>query len=177
MNVVIDLDGVVYDFERAFCEKFGWEHRELFKLEERYPDKSVEIELFSTSGRTYRELCVMEDGGKITRFCQNAGHTINIISSRPFYMKELTREALLKDKIPFHKLEVGVMHKIFKIKQLKPLFVVDDMLSVVEECAEVGIPSFLVDHPWNQKADLDGIIYRVKNFNEFLARYTDYFDV
>lgn len=175
-SVVLDCDGVLFDFEGAFCERFGWENRHLYKLEERYPEYADNITLFSEITSTYERLDIVEMGVKIARFCENEGFDIHVISSRPLYTEQVTGASLKLNKIPFHFLSTENGSKIFRIKRANPLFVVDDMLSVCEECAEAGIPSFLVDQPWNQKDDLDGIIYRVKTFVEFLDKFTWYFD-
>ena len=38
MVAVLDIDGVLADFEEGFCEAFGYSNRDLYSLEERYPD-------------------------------------------------------------------------------------------------------------------------------------------
>lgn len=176
-NVVIDVDNTLADFEGAFCEKFGWEHRYFSKLEYRYSYKALEIGLFVNSPKTYETLDIIELGVQIARFCENENFDINVISSRPQSTEEITGLWLKQNKIPFHFLSTEDGSKIFRIRRANPLFVVDDMLDVCEQCANLGIPSFLIDHPWNQQRDLDGIIYRVKTFEDFLEKFTLYFDV
>jgi uncharacterized HAD superfamily protein len=102
------------------------------------------------------------------------------VSSRPSHVERITGLELKRNEISFHYLSVGdewSQPKLGRISHICPLFVVDDLLSVVENCADLGIPSFLIDHPWNQKDDLDGIIYRIKTFDEFLYAYNSYFDI
>jgi uncharacterized HAD superfamily protein len=36
-TAVLDVDGVICDFESAFCDAFGSDNRHLYKLEDRYP--------------------------------------------------------------------------------------------------------------------------------------------
>jgi len=176
-SMCLDLDGVVADFEGEFCKKFGWDNREFVKLEKRYPECREEIGWFSESSKTYRELDVLDVGIRIARFCENAGIDIHVVTSRPIYTTKVTGDWLKSNKVPFDYLSVTNGVKLGIIERINPLFIVDDLLSVVEPCANVGIPSFLIDHPWNQKDDLDGIIYRIKNFDEFLAKFTLYFDM
>jgi len=175
--VVLDVDGVLADFEGAFCDKFGWQYRNMTKLEYRYPAKSYEIGTFSLASRTYEYLDIVELGVKIARFCENERFNIHVISSRPAYTERITGTWLKQNKIPFHFLSTENGSKTFRIERAKPLFVVDDLLSVCEECANIEIPSFLIDQPWNQKEDLDGIIYRIKTFDDFLFVFDNYFDV
>lgn len=176
-NVCIDIDGVLADFERAFCENFGWENRWFVKLEYRYPEKGYEIGLFSGASKTYERLDVLELGVKIARFCENAGYNIHIVSSRPAYTEQVTGLWLKQNKIPFHFMSIENGSKMGRIERLAPLFVVDDLLEVCDVCAELGVPSFLIDHPWNQRDKLDGIIYRIKTFDEFMTNITKYFDI
>jgi len=175
-DIVLDLDGVCADFEGAFCKKFGWDNREFVKLERRYPECEEEIGWFSQASKTYRDLEVMDVGARIARFCENEKMDIHVVTSRPIYTTQTTGEWLKVNKIPFKYLSVTNGVKLGIIERINPLFIVDDLLNVVEPCASVGIPSFLIDHPWNQKEDLDGIIYRISSFDEFLAKYTAYFD-
>ena len=176
-SVILDIDGVIADFEGAFCNKFGWEYREFVKLEYRYPDRAEQINWFAASPQTYERLDIIETGIKIARFCENEGYDIRVISSRPMHMTRLTAEWLKLNRVPFSSLSLENGSKMGRIERVNPLFVVDDLLEVCEQCAELGIPSFLIDHPWNQKEDLDGIIYRIESFDEFLGAFTNYFDI
>ena len=176
-DVILDCDGVLADFEGLFCRKFGWENRWFKSLEYRYPDSAYEIGLFSQASKTYEQLDVVDIGVKIARFCENAQFDIHVVSSRPEYTLQTTGTWLKRNKIPFHYLSVENGSKLSRIKGIGPMFVVDDLLEVCEQCAEVGIPSFLIDYPWNQKDSLDGIIYRITSFEDFLEILDKYFDV
>jgi len=172
--VVLDCDGTVFDFEGLFCKKFGWERRHFVNLEMRYPNKAYEIELFSLSSRTYEQLDIIEMGVKIARFCDEI-FDIHFVTNRPSHTTQVTGLALKSNKIPFKYLSVGENSKIRRIQRISPLFIVEDLLSVVEPCADLGISSFLIDSPWNQKDGLHPLIHRIKTFEEFLVLYTVYF--
>lgn len=179
-DVVLDCDGVLFDFEGLFGKTFGWEKQDIVCLESRYPDKAYEIDLFVLSSKTYEQLDVLDLGVRIARFCENEKFRIHVVSSRPSHALQTTGVELKRNKIPMHYLSVDDewrSPKVGRIANIQPLFIVDDMLSVVEKCADLGIPAFLIDQPWNQKDDLDGIIYRVKTFDEFLSKFNLYFDV
>ena len=174
--VVIDCDGVLADFEGSFCENFGWERRRFDKLEYRYPGRAEEIGWFVQSPMTYENLDIIDTGVKIARFCENAGFDIHIVTCRPKQTEISTGWWLKQNGIPFTSLSVHTV-KTGKIEMINPLFAVDDRLDVAEQLAEVGIPVFLLDWPWNQKDDLDGIIYRIETFDDFVTTFERYFDI
>lgn len=176
-SVVLDIDGVLADFEGYFCYRFGWENRNLYKLEERYPKRVEEIEYFVQSPMTYSSLNLIELGAKIARFCENQGFEISIVSSRPKSAEDVTMKWLQRNKIPFNYVSVGYLNKFLVIERLNPLFIVDDLTSMVELCANYGIPSFLMAQDWNKKLDSNGIKYRIESFDEFLHIFDRYFDL
>lgn len=175
-TVVLDIDNCLADFEGEFCRKFGWKHRGFEKLEYRYPDMREEIEWFVQSPSTYRNLDVIELGVKIARFCENEGFEIHVVSSRPESTITDTCAWLKQNKIPFHYLSVENGSKLGRIERIAPVFAVDDLLRVVYGCSNMGIPSFLIAHPWNKREVLDGSIHRIRTFDEFLGKFTTYFD-
>lgn len=164
---ILDVDGVLADFEDAFCEKFGYNGRHLVNLEERYPEYKDEIEMFVMSSLTYESLDIIPLGVKIARWCEDNGFDIYIVSSRPAYTVKVTGLWLKQNKIPFHFLEVGVQPKINTIIRADPMFVVDDMLKVCEDCYRFNVYSVLFDQPWNQGEIPDVLVERIKDFRSF----------
>ena len=176
-KVVIDIDGVLANFEGAFCEKFGWENRELVGLELRYPEHVEEIETFTWNPSTYEYLDILDIGVRIARFCYTALFDIYIVSSRPQEVEAISGRWLKQNKIPFHFMSVDSESKMARIRRINPVFIVDDLYSVCKDASDAGIPSFLIDHPWNQENEGKyGIIYRVKKFSDFVEKYQNYFD-
>ena len=55
-QVVVDIDGVLADFEGAFVKTFGDDRRELESLEARYPSRSRSINEFVYDPHTYIHL-------------------------------------------------------------------------------------------------------------------------
>jgi len=170
-SVVIDIDGVCADFEKAFCEKYGWNNRHLVSLEERYLNREEEIREFVISPETYENLEIIENGKKLANFFHYEGYKVFLISARPANTHLVTFSWLKKHKIIFDFMHVG--DKLNRIKILQPSFVVDDLLSVCEYVSdELNIPSFLIDYPWNQQKYLSGNIHRIRDFSEFLRIFS-----
>jgi len=167
----IDVDGVLADFEDAFCRKFGYHNRQIVDLEKRYPGRADDIDLFVKASRTYEYLNILPLGVEIVRFLNREGFNIHIVSSRPEYCTQITGLWLKQNKIPFHYLSVGVVNKVGAYMNLQPALVVEDILYIASSLAGLGIHSFLMDHPWNQsKANFNGF-RRISSFEQFLTKY------
>jgi 5'(3')-deoxyribonucleotidase len=168
-SVVIDIDGVLADFEGAFCRKFGFNHREYVELERRYPLKAYEIDLFVNSPLTYANLDILPLGVEIAKWFYDNKFDIHLISSRPEQLLTKTAFWLKRNKIPFHFLQVGVQTKLGSVLRINPVVAIDDMLKFVLSYADFDIPSLLIDQPWNQEENLPLSVRRIKNFSDFLA--------
>lgn len=166
----IDIDGVLADFEGAFCEKFGWESRHLVRFEDRYPDRADEIEAFVSSSKTYERLDILHLGVQIVKFLKHRGFDIHMVSSRPEYCSQVTGLWLKRNKIPFHFLSVGIFNKFGYYANQNPALVVEDMYDVAANCASFGISTFLIDQPWNFSVN-SWNIRRIKTFEKFLADF------
>lgn len=167
-EVVVDIDGVLADFEGAFCEKFGTASRHLVGLEKRYPDQKDKITKFVRSPDTYKYLGTLQVGLDIVKWLNQHGAIVHIVSSRPTGTYDLTKNWLLHNHVLYTSLTVK-SDKIAKIKALQPALVVDDIISVVEECYQkASIPGILVAHPWNETP----FFPRVDNIHEFEVVYT-----
>ena len=55
-TIVFDIDGVLADFEGAFCKKFGYSNRNFADLVARYPEKEQEILKFISDVSSYEDL-------------------------------------------------------------------------------------------------------------------------
>jgi len=176
-SVILDMDGVLADFEGAFCEEFGYNSRHLTSIEERYPEYEDDIELFVLSSATYDKLDVVPLGMKIAKWCHEREFDIYILSARPYYTVQSTGLWLKRNGIPFHFLEVGVQSKIQSIIRINPLFVVDDMLNVCTDCDKFQVYSMLIDWPWNQCNNLPTLVKRIRNFQDFEQYYQHILEV
>jgi uncharacterized HAD superfamily protein len=165
-TIAVDCDGVVADFEGAFCEKFGYENRHLTSLEERYPNKSYLIELFATLSKTYEKLNIIPVGVDIVRFLAKEGFDIHIVTARPDYCVQVTGLWLKQNKIPFHFLSCGIKNKFDYYMQLNPVMIIEDIFDIAVGAARFGHISFLIDQPWNFSIDSYGV-RRIKTFDKF----------
>ena len=169
-HVILDCDGVLADFEKAFCERFGYDRRNFVNLQDRYPKLFDQIDLFVNFSPVYDRLDIIPVGYEISKWCEKQGFNIHIVSYRPDYTTQTTGAWLKRNKIPFKYLSIAQTSKVDRIININPLFVVEDILSTCLKCADLGIPSFLVDWPWNQSNNLPKLVKRVHNFQEFLEK-------
>lgn len=177
MKIVLDIDGCIANFERAFCKEFGYNRRYFVNLEKRYPNKVKEIRRFVQDSRIYANLELIPLGREIARFFTERLYDINILSARPFHTSCKTYKWLKKHQVPYHYTDIqSRVPKIKKIEQLKPHFVIDDFLSICEPASnDLDIPSFLINQPWNQKDNLPGNVHRINDFSEFLQVFRDFY--
>lgn len=94
-TIAVDLDGVIFDFEREFCDRFGFENRHIFSLTKRYPniDPDLIIEMVSNP-RTYTDLLPIFGGITFVNRAKNRGFGIVFITSRPVGTRAITMHAL-----------------------------------------------------------------------------------
>ena len=178
--VIADVDGVLADFEKAFCQKFGWQHREYHSLELRcHPIERESVSLFVSLSSTYSRLDIVPLGCEIAKFLDEQGHTVDLLSSRPIWTQLVTELWLEQNKIPYSSLEVlgqdkGKLKAIYKAD---PWFIVDDSWYVCEKAAAMGIPALLIDSPWNQTDVKIDRLYRVKSFEQFREIYDQFSEI
>ena len=173
-NIVLDIDGVIADFEGYFCKQFGDEHREKVKLEERYPEYSKGISLFTQSIVTYNNLQPLALGVKIAQYLDSQKEfDICLVSSRPTYCLESTNYWMKKNQIPYMTLSCG-NDKIKRIMKLDPLFAIEDMGEEAIKMRYLGIPVILISQPYNKKYEAD--FPRISEFWMFLRQFEKILD-
>jgi len=167
-KVVIDVDGVLADFESAFCNAFGHERREMVSLESRYPGKARQIYSFLNDAFVYKELQPIQLGLQIVEFVNKMGYDVHIVTGRPFGLEGVTRTWLKKYDVQFDSFTLDTS-KTGAITLLSPLCAVDDLLSVHKALLWHNIPTILVAHPWNDyKAEN---IRRINTLDEFITSF------
>ena len=164
-KVVVDVDGVLADFEGAFCDVFGYERRELVSLESRYPSQTRKIVEFINDPFVYKELRPLQIGLDIVEYLNMKGFDVHVVTGRPFGMEGVTRRWLQQNLIQFDTLTLDT-HKTGAIALLKPLCAVDDLFSVHKALLGHNIPTILVAHPWNNYIHEN--IRRINNLSEFI---------
>lgn len=166
LEVVLDIDGVLADFEGYFCETFGEAHRDRVGLQARYPEQKEKIIRFVNSPETYRYLDALQVGLDIAQWLSFEGISVHIVTSRPVGSHLVTQEWLHKFHVPFTSITTK-KDKVAFIRSLKPALAVDDIISVANELYQSDIPTILVRHPWNDTP----FHPRIRTLEEFKYEY------
>lgn len=151
LTVVLDIDGVMADFELEFCLHFGSRRRHLVELEHRYPERKAEIENFVADRMTYKDLLPIPVGIEIAQWLPTQRAIVHVVSSRPPNSVEITRKWLAQHKVSYESLKID-RNKGAVIKGLSPDIIVDDIIGVCTY-AHLNIPGVtpvLVRQPWNE---------------------------
>jgi hypothetical protein len=132
-SAVLDLDGFLFDFEGEFCKRFGDDHRDFTRLQDRYPDRKDEITRFIQNPDTYKRLFVLPVGQKIARYLWDQKVMVHIMTSRPFTARDNTIKSLSNADIRWDTFEMR-KDKPLHINGIGPDLVADDIISVLEQC-------------------------------------------
>ena len=169
-KVVVDVDGVLADFEWAFCQTFGNERRELVSLQSRYPAHARKITEFINDGHVYRDLEPIRFGLEICEWLNAGGFEVAIVTARPFGFESITRDWLKRYGIEYMTF-VSDVSKTGRIALMKPLVAIDDLFSVQKALLWHNIPTIIVAQPWNAYSAEN--MRRVSNLSEFIASFED----
>lgn len=169
-KIVVDIDGVLADFEGAFCEEFGYDRRELVSLESRYPAQARKINRFLNNGFVYKNLKPLELGLEIVRYLSDNDFDVCIVTARPFGLESVTRDWLKRYGVEYTSF-VSERSKTEAIVRMKPLCAVDDLFSVHTALLKHNIPTIIVAHPWNAYSGEN--LQRVSNIYQFIESLDD----
>jgi len=165
-KVVVDIDGVLADFEGAFCQEFGYDRRELVSLESRYPNKARAIGRFIEDLFSYQDLAPLELGMQIVDYLNRYRFDVHIVSARPWGSEIATRDWLKRHGVKFETLHVS-RQKTGQIANIHPLCAVDDLFSVHTALLKHNIPTIIVANPWNRYSAES--LRRIENIHEFIV--------
>lgn len=169
-SIVFDIDGVVADFEGAFCKQFGSNKRDRVSLEQRYPLRAKEIREFSKSPSVYDNLEVLPLGKHINSYLHKHGFIIDIVSSRPETLSAITQRWLQRNGIYFDSLWIGnSVPKAEHIRGIKAICAIDDLGQVLDSVAPYRIPGILISSKWNY--EFRKKYPRIDNFGKFLYHF------
>jgi 5'(3')-deoxyribonucleotidase len=169
-KVVVDMDGVLADFEGEFCKEFGYDKRELVSLESRYPEHARKIVEFVNDGFVYRRLKPIQLGLDIVNYLNELYMDVIIITARPYYTEPVSRQWLNKNHISFCGFYQDTS-KTGRITLLKPLLAVDDLFSVHLKLLKHNIPTIVVAQPWNNYKHEN--MRRISNLYEFSEQFNE----
>jgi len=151
----MDIDGVLADFEAEFCERFFSGNRHLSNLHRRYPtiDKDI-IDEFVNTPETYERLLPIFGGLLLLRQARALGFYILLMTSRPKYLAEVTRNWLDGYEVSYHELQyaqnkataIGEYNLMYPNCPIKVL--VDDIIGNLENLP-VGVAGVIWEQPWN----------------------------
>jgi len=156
-TIVLDIDGVIANFEEEFCERFGCENRHLYNLEQRYPDQADLINEFVNAESTYEHLVPIFGGTLLTRQAYYSDWYVLLMTSRPRHLAQITKEWLEGFHIPYHEMwfanqkaaAIEDYNKMYPRRQAIR-FVDDSPKAAVEVSRVYGMITYVYDQPWNQ---------------------------
>ena len=167
-KVVVDIDGVLANFEKAFCQTFGYDRRELVSLQSRYPNKARQITEFINDWTVYPNLEPIQLGLDICKHLNKNNFDVYIVTARPLGFERMTRAWLKKHGVNFCSFILN-QSKTGRIAQLKPLCAVDDLFSVHRDLTWHNVPTIIVAQPWNNYIGEN--IVRVRSLGEFINAF------
>ena len=152
MKIVLDLDGVVANFDKAAIEHFGPCDQSLYNLKHRWPEKKAEIDVFLKDPATY--LSLEPIAGAFEAVERLAGtNQLYAVSARSAHVHDATRYWLEQHGFLFHFNEVHVVgwaEKTGVVSSLLPDLAIDDSPYQVNEMRQAGIAVAVFDAPYNK---------------------------
>jgi hypothetical protein len=166
-KVVVDIDGVLADFEGAFCAEFGSKNRHMEKLGERYPRNQIAIADFLSDPFVYENLKPISLGLSLIEYLSNRDDVeISIVTARPSITHSITLAWLRRNRIHFDSFCMDTP-KTGRISLMKPFCAIDDLLSVYDALFSLNVPCLLISQPWNQGKETKFV-----NLEQFIDQFS-----
>ena len=153
--VVFDLDGVLADFDGAFCDAFGYDRREEYHLRKRYPEHADTVSEWVNEPKNYIDLAPIFGGVVWMNQCIGAGYYVAIVTARHINLPIITEAWLDKYNIRPHTI-VHATNKPNAINDLSEnlnlpviLFVDDSIENLKQVGEEIGCECAAWASPWN----------------------------
>lgn len=156
-TVLVDMDGVIADFEGAFCDAFGYENRELASLTARYPQVPSDlIEEFVNTPSNYADLLPIFGGAVLLpSVLKQRGYYVVILTSRPKHLAEVTKEWLEGYSIEYNEIWYAP-NKGIAIQEFNTMYpgrrgflLIDDIVSNFNGLPE-SVQGVAWAQPWNE---------------------------
>lgn len=155
--VAVDIDGVISDFESEFCDRFGYERRDLYSLYERYPNVDPGlIEEFVSSPSSYENLVPIFGGAvALLGTLRARGHYILLMTSRSKKLAEVTREWLEGYEIQYNELwftkdKAGSIEEFNTMYPSRKVILLVDDYGRNTESLPSGVVGAVWRQPWNE---------------------------
>ena len=189
MNIGIDIDNVISNFDEVLKQEFLKHDKELRNTGIIDPNKHMTEGMFDWSEeelrpfyldnveRIAKNLEVKEGAKEYIEKLKEDGHTIVIITGRdngeytdPYNM---TKKWLREKEIPYDKL---ILTKYKKEKAEKCIengidVMIDDSNSICRECYKKNITTLIMDKPCNREEKEITRVYNWKDIYEFITNY------
>ncbi|MCH7562145.1 MAG: hypothetical protein IIC67_12455 [Thaumarchaeota archaeon] len=180
MKIAFDIDDTLVDFNSAFLRHYNGKYGTDFKIEEGYhyehlgisrEQNIIEMEEFFKS-EDFKNMTLLP-GVKESMAKIQGEHAI--VTARPAYLLEITN---------FHQTKLETAFPVFFsfnnfsqtgdkskseicVKEGYDIIVEDNVKNAIE-CAEKGIKSILIVHPWTKTENLPESVIQVNNWEEIL---------
>ena len=158
-TAVLDIDGVICDFNSAAVRKFGVCDESLYSLELRWPERKDDIRRFVSNPLTYLFLEPIDFSWWGVYFLREMGYKIIVVTARPpsLAMWLVTRLWLWFSMFPVDKLIVtDFRNKAALIDSLKPDVAIDDSPLQLAQLMRSSVKNVIVfTQPWNTKLEFE----------------------
>ena len=193
MNIGIDIDNVISNFDEVLKKEFLEHDKELRNTGIVNPEAHMTNGMFDWSDdevwsfylknieRIIKNLDVIEGAKEYIEKLKEDGHTIVIITGRdngeyadPYNM---TKEWLADKKIPYDKLVFTNSYKNDKNGKTRKCFennidiMIDDSAGICRDCFENNITTLIMDKPCNREEKEITRVHNWKEIYEFITNY------
>lgn len=156
-TAVIDIDGVLCNFESAFCDAFGSDNRHLYKLEDRYPHLHTDlIGEWVNCEDNYVNLSPIFGGLLLIQQLKQRGFDVVLMTSRGKHLEAVTRAWLTLYHIEpkhliFESNKAGLIQTMNEWTDNVTLFV-DDSVSQLKQVKKLNpsVTCLAYSQPWNE---------------------------
>lgn len=169
-TIAIDIDGVLFDFEEFFCERFGFDNRHMENLKMRYPKVPPSlIDEFVENPGTYENLSPIFGGMScLLNQAKRMGFYVLLLTGRPKHLKDVTQASLDRYHASYHEIRYS-QSKSLAIQEYNELFPFRPISLLIDDLAPnlvglpVGVAGLAWEQPWN-----DGYFPRARYNHEMM---------
>jgi len=193
MLIAIDIDAVLADFLSKFLEYRNKVYQTNFKRNDFYTYVWAEVfkeskeEMYAILSDFFEsgyvnQIALISGAKKGIEELKKQGHTIDIVTSRPRFIKDLTLGWLKKNFGDSFKMVYFSNQPAYGsfgstkgeiCHQIKADLFIDDQLVYCKECIKENIKVFLFNNPWNKNIEIPKEITRVFSWAEIIKLTRD----